>query len=68
MATGGVDTGVLFFVPNLICYCRIAVALYSTLWVSDPAWFACLYILVTILDATDGFAARALDQYVVGAL
>ena len=57
-----VDFGVLFYVPNLIGYFRIGIALYSTLVFSDPAWFTCLYILIALLDATDGFAARAMNQ------
>ena len=62
MTTSEIDVGVLFYVPNLIGYFRIAIALYATTAVADPAWFSCLYILVTILDATDGFAARSMNQ------
>lgn len=57
-----IDVGVLFYVPNLIGYFRIGIALYSTLVVADPAWFACLHVLTAILDATDGFAARSMNQ------
>lgn len=62
MTADEIDVDVLFYVPNLIGYFRIGIALYSTLVVADPAWFTCLYILITVLDATDGFAARSMNQ------
>merc|ERR1712012_650256 len=54
---------VFLFVPNLIGYSRIVLALFS-LWLmpSNYALAAFLYLLSGLLDALDGYAARRLGQ------
>lgn len=54
---------VYVFVPNLIGYGRIVMALAAFVVAFDsPSWFLVLYSLSFILDAADGWAARKLGQ------
>ncbi|XP_072423574.1 CDP-diacylglycerol--inositol 3-phosphatidyltransferase isoform X1 [Chiloscyllium punctatum] len=54
---------VFLFVPNLIGYSRIILALIAFYFMpSDPALATCLYLLSSFLDSLDGHAARLLNQ------
>eukprot|EP01120_Amphizonella_sp_Union-15-10_P017114 TRINITY_DN9410_c0_g1_i2.p1 TRINITY_DN9410_c0_g1~~TRINITY_DN9410_c0_g1_i2.p1 ORF type:complete len:252 (+),score=35.82 TRINITY_DN9410_c0_g1_i2:100-756(+) len=54
---------VYFFVPNLIGYTRILLAIYGFyVCFSQPLIFLALYAISELLDAVDGHVARALDQ------
>ncbi|XP_061906399.1 CDP-diacylglycerol--inositol 3-phosphatidyltransferase [Entelurus aequoreus] len=54
---------IFLFVPNLIGYARIILALLSFLLMPCCPWSACFcYMLSALLDAFDGHAARALNQ------
>ena len=54
---------IYLFVPNLIGYARIGLALWSFyLLPSDPLYAMSLYALSCLLDAVDGYAARSLNQ------
>lgn len=54
---------IYFFVPNLIGYARIALALASYVLAFEyPEWFLTFYSLSFVLDAADGWAARKLGQ------
>lgn len=57
------DENIFLFVPNLIGYSRIILALISFYYMPFNAWVAAsLYLLSGLLDAFDGHAARALNQ------
>ena len=54
---------VYLFVPNLIGYARILLALLAFHWMpTDPALAMAAYAISCLLDAVDGLAARALGQ------
>jgi CDP-diacylglycerol--inositol 3-phosphatidyltransferase len=53
---------VLLFVPNLMGYARILLALVALWFVKLPIVFCALLVCAALLDLLDGFAARALDQ------
>ena len=54
---------VLLFVPNLIGYLRVLLALAAFQYAhASPTTAFCLYALSQLLDAADGFAARRLHQ------
>jgi len=54
---------VFLFVPNLIGYARIVLALLSFLFMPIfPTLAVCCYLLSGLLDAVDGHAARMLGQ------
>lgn len=54
---------VYLFVPNLIGYARVILALVSFYFMpTSPGLAAFLYMLSGLLDAFDGYAARALNQ------
>lgn len=53
---------VLLYVPNLIGYGRIGLALVAFWNVQDPKLFVTLYAAGFLLDAADGYAARLLKQ------
>ncbi|XP_043541283.1 CDP-diacylglycerol--inositol 3-phosphatidyltransferase [Chiloscyllium plagiosum] len=54
---------VFLFVPNLIGYSRIILALIAFYFMlSDPVLATCLYLLSSLLDSLDGHAARLLNQ------
>ncbi|KAK7197717.1 CDP-diacylglycerol--inositol 3-phosphatidyltransferase [Novymonas esmeraldas] len=62
-ATAPSTTKILFFVPNLIGYARMAASLTAYLVARDyPALCLVLYTASFVLDAVDGMAARALNQ------
>ncbi|KAK9534491.1 hypothetical protein VZT92_006933 [Zoarces viviparus] len=57
------EENIFFFVPNLIGYARIALALLSFCLMPCCPWTAVFcYLLSALLDAFDGHAARALNQ------
>lgn len=57
------EENVFLFVPNLIGYARIILALVSFHFMDeDPIATGIAYSLSAFLDAFDGFAARALNQ------
>ncbi|XP_068581837.1 CDP-diacylglycerol--inositol 3-phosphatidyltransferase-like [Cebidichthys violaceus] len=57
------EENIFFFVPNLIGYARIALALLSFYLMPCCPWTAVFcYLLSTLLDNFDGHAARALNQ------
>lgn len=54
---------VYLYVPNIIGYVRIALNFIALRYaVSDYSAFLACYALSALLDAADGFAARALNQ------
>ncbi|XP_035471870.1 CDP-diacylglycerol--inositol 3-phosphatidyltransferase [Scophthalmus maximus] len=54
---------IFYFVPNLIGYARVALALLSFYLLPCCPWPAVFcYLLSALLDAFDGHAARALNQ------
>ncbi|XP_042338480.1 CDP-diacylglycerol--inositol 3-phosphatidyltransferase-like, partial [Plectropomus leopardus] len=54
---------IFFFVPNLIGYGRIVLALLSLYLMPRCPWTAVFcYMLNVVLDSVDGPAARALNQ------
>lgn len=53
---------VFLYVPNLIGYARVLLAIISYYYISTPTIFIPLYILSCLLDALDGHAARLLKQ------
>ncbi|XP_032442405.1 CDP-diacylglycerol--inositol 3-phosphatidyltransferase isoform X1 [Xiphophorus hellerii] len=54
---------IFLFVPNLIGYARVVLALLSFYLMPSSPWPAVFcYLLSALLDAFDGHAARALDQ------
>jgi CDP-diacylglycerol--inositol 3-phosphatidyltransferase len=53
---------VLLYVPNLIGYARIGLALVAFWNVPHPATFLTFYTIGFLLDAADGYAARLLGQ------
>nr|XP_057905527.1 CDP-diacylglycerol--inositol 3-phosphatidyltransferase [Doryrhamphus excisus] len=54
---------IFLFVPNLIGYARIILALLAFFLMPCCPWSACsCYLLSALLDAFDGHAARALNQ------
>ncbi|XP_063396386.1 uncharacterized protein LOC134680990 [Mytilus trossulus] len=55
-------TEVLFFVPNIIGYFRLALLCASLWFYSNPVWFLSLYGLSAFLDGFDGYFARKLNQ------
>jgi CDP-alcohol phosphatidyltransferase len=55
---------VLLYIPNLMGYARILIALVCVCVVQKPLLFACLYATASVLDMLDGKVARALNQYV----
>ncbi|XP_068434157.1 CDP-diacylglycerol--inositol 3-phosphatidyltransferase [Clinocottus analis] len=57
------EENIFFFVPNLIGYARIVLALLAFALMPCCPWTAVfLYLLSALLDAFDGHAARALNQ------
>ncbi|XP_059204646.1 CDP-diacylglycerol--inositol 3-phosphatidyltransferase [Centropristis striata] len=57
------EENIFFFVPNLIGYARIVLALISFYLMPCCPWPAAFcYMLSGLLDAFDGHAARALNQ------
>ncbi|KAL5477250.1 hypothetical protein EMCRGX_G024019 [Ephydatia muelleri] len=57
------DPNIFLFVPNLIGYTRVILAIVSLYYMPiDPLIASILYLLSGLLDAFDGYAARALDQ------
>ncbi|XP_072298924.1 CDP-diacylglycerol--inositol 3-phosphatidyltransferase [Eucyclogobius newberryi] len=57
------EENIFLFVPNLIGYARVALALLSFLLMPCCPWPAVsCYLLSALLDAFDGHAARALNQ------
>ncbi|XP_028455495.1 CDP-diacylglycerol--inositol 3-phosphatidyltransferase [Perca flavescens] len=57
------EENIFYFVPNLIGYARIVLALLSFLLMPSWPWIAVFfYLLSALLDAFDGHAARALNQ------
>lgn len=57
------NLSVYLYVPNLIGYARVALALFAfTHAFTDWTKFVYAYSLSQILDAADGYAARALNQ------
>uniref|UniRef100_A0A8C2YWH1 CDP-diacylglycerol--inositol 3-phosphatidyltransferase n=1 Tax=Cyclopterus lumpus TaxID=8103 RepID=A0A8C2YWH1_CYCLU len=57
------EENIFFFVPNLIGYGRIALALLAFALMPCCPWTAVFcYLLSALLDAFDGHAARALNQ------
>ena len=58
-----IEENVFLFVPNLIGYVRIALALLSFYFMpSRPVRPVLCYVFSGLLDALDGYAARALNQ------
>jgi len=54
---------IFFFVPNVIGYFRIILALVAFYYMPDDHVAATIaYVLSAVLDAFDGYAARALNQ------
>ncbi|KAJ3118886.1 hypothetical protein HK100_000520 [Physocladia obscura] len=54
---------VYLFIPNLIGYARLATCAWACwLMATQPVAAVALYSLSCLLDALDGYAARALDQ------
>ncbi|PJF19072.1 hypothetical protein PSACC_01113, partial [Paramicrosporidium saccamoebae] len=53
---------IYLFVPNLIGYSRIILALLSFYLITTPRHFLPLYALSCLLDVADGFFARRLGQ------
>lgn len=63
MARASSARQVFLFVPNLIGYVRIVLAVASLRYMLDaPQLAIALYLTSGLLDAIDGFAARLLDQ------
>ncbi|XP_066578106.1 CDP-diacylglycerol--inositol 3-phosphatidyltransferase [Amia ocellicauda] len=57
------EENIFLFVPNLIGYVRIVLALLALYFMpSNPVPAVCSYLLSTFLDSLDGHAARALNQ------
>lgn len=57
------QSDIYLFVPNIIGYGRIVMALAAFVVAFDsPQWFLVLYSISFILDAADGWAARKLNQ------
>lgn len=57
------EENIFLFVPNLIGYARIILALVSFYTMQDrPITTLVLYFLSTFLDAFDGYAARRFNQ------
>ncbi|XP_065447165.1 CDP-diacylglycerol--inositol 3-phosphatidyltransferase [Chrysemys picta bellii] len=57
------DENIFLFVPNLIGYARILLLFVAFYFMpSDPGPAAASYLLSGLLDAFDGYAARALNQ------
>ncbi|KAI8783114.1 uncharacterized protein LOC106056212 [Biomphalaria glabrata] len=53
---------VLFYIPNVIGYVRILLAIGAFLFYHDPTWFTILYTASISLDGIDGYLARRLHQ------
>lgn len=54
---------VFFYIPNLIGYGRIILAILSFSMLStSPSWAISLYFWSCLLDAADGYAARYFGQ------
>lgn len=53
---------VFLFVPNLIGYARVILAILSWVKIDEARVFLPLYLISCLLDAVDGHAARALNQ------
>ncbi|XP_014664974.1 PREDICTED: CDP-diacylglycerol--inositol 3-phosphatidyltransferase-like [Priapulus caudatus] len=63
MATGSGDNNVFLFIPNIIGYARIILALVSFYYMAtDCALAVWCYIISSFLDALDGHAARYFNQ------
>lgn len=63
MDTQTLENNVFLFVPNLIGYGRIALAILSFYFMHTNYICACVcYLLSVALDAVDGYAARLLNQ------
>lgn len=57
------SVNIFLFVPNLIGYARVILAIASLFYMSNSPYTAMiLYWLSAFLDAFDGMAARALNQ------
>ncbi|TGZ75843.1 hypothetical protein CRM22_000156 [Opisthorchis felineus] len=57
------DNSVFLFVPNIIGYGRIILLLYSCWHMRTDCWLTVFaYVVSGLLDAVDGYAARALNQ------
>mmetsp|Transcript_34754 Transcript_34754/g.87394 ORF Transcript_34754/g.87394 Transcript_34754/m.87394 type:complete len:214 (-) Transcript_34754:92-733(-) len=57
------STNVYFFVPNLIGYTRIILALIAVYYVwTEPVVFLVCYAVSVFMDLIDGHAARMFDQ------
>eukprot|EP00871_Galdieria_phlegrea_P002503 jgi/Galph1/3253/GphlegSOOS_G1926.1 len=54
--------GVFFYVPNLIGYLRIILAIAAFFYWQQRNYFFFLYLTSFLLDAADGYAARLLHQ------
>ncbi|XP_050409004.1 uncharacterized protein LOC126823971 [Patella vulgata] len=55
-------TDILFFIPNIIGYIRIGLALISFILWNYPFYFLLFYCLSVSLDCVDGYAARKFQQ------
>ncbi|KAK7681032.1 hypothetical protein QCA50_015869 [Cerrena zonata] len=54
---------VMFYIPNLIGYLRVATAIISfVLMPKHPIWTLIFYGISGFLDAFDGYAARKFNQ------
>jgi phosphatidylglycerophosphate synthase len=53
---------VVFFAPNLVGYCRLALLVGVAAFASSPRLAVALYCLCFALDGVDGWAARRLGQ------
>ncbi|KER19382.1 hypothetical protein T265_11824 [Opisthorchis viverrini] len=57
------DNSVFLFVPNIIGYGRIILLVYSCWHMRTDCWLTVFaYVVSGLLDAVDGYAARALNQ------
>ncbi|KAH9513600.1 CDP-diacylglycerol-inositol 3-phosphatidyltransferase [Bulinus truncatus] len=53
---------ILLYVPNIIGYVRIVLAVCAFMVYHDSAWFTFLYSVSISLDGIDGYLARKLQQ------
>ena len=53
---------VFLYVPNIIGYVRVLLAVASFVYIEQPSRFLPLYGLSCLLDVADGYAARQLGQ------
>ncbi|PTB43346.1 uncharacterized protein TrAFT101_001903 [Trichoderma asperellum] len=59
----GSDENIFLFWPNIIGYCRIVLAIASLYYMPlHPRTCSLLYSISCLLDALDGYAARAFNQ------